>query len=181
MSFLQIPFTFKETFIRESHREENKPQNTHTIDPDKISDEIAKKVTTQILNQFFQPGDLTLNKLNQFSTFMDNSINQAQAKLPKISETQEKILSQEKEFFHAEDYCSAFYNGEPYTFTLAQARVVKELHEAYLNKIPEVRIETLLHVSDTNSTRMRDIFKNCPNWRNLIVRGKRKGTYRLKL
>ena len=93
----------------------------------------------------------------------------------------EKELQGSTDFRHSPDYRSVECEGKLYTFTSFQAQVVQILHEQYLNETPEVGKDYILEELGTPSQRLRDIFQYCPDWRELIVPGKKKGTYRLNL
>jgi hypothetical protein len=86
---------------------------------------------------------------------------------------------------HSPDFRSVRWDGEPYCFTATQAACIKLLWEAMEKGAPELGEQTLLQhpTVDVTSTRLRDIFRSAgqmhPCWNKLIVRGDRKGTFRL--
>ncbi len=83
---------------------------------------------------------------------------------------------------HSPDYRSVLWYGTDYTFAPNQAACVKILWDAFLNRTPEVSGEYLITEADIqNSTQRIDIvFRGNPAWGTMIVKGSRKGTYRLK-
>lgn len=56
---------------------------------------------------------------------------------------------------------------------------MKVLWEAWENKTPDVGDATLLEKSESESSRLRDVFKDHPAWNTMIVPGKTKGARRL--
>jgi hypothetical protein len=101
--------------------------------------------------------------------------------------TQKRVPSSQQEsgdtcnFQHSPDYRSITFAGENCTLTRNQSLVVETLHEAYLKGLPEVGKDLLLQKVESTNVRLRDTFKNSPLWRRLIVRGEKRGTYRLNL
>ena len=93
----------------------------------------------------------------------------------------ENDIQRNQEFKHSPDYCSVIFKGRHYTFTSHAAQAVHLLHEQYLNGTPEVGKDYILEELGTPSKRLRDIFQCCPCWKELIVPGEKKGTYRLNL
>jgi hypothetical protein len=85
------------------------------------------------------------------------------------------------EFRHSPDYRSVHFNGTLYTLTSLQAQVVQLLHEQYLNGTPELGKDYILEELGSTSNRLRDVFQCCKNWKEIIVPGKRKGTYRINI
>ena len=81
----------------------------------------------------------------------------------------EKKIHTNPEFKHSPDYRSY------------AAQAVQLLHEQYLNGTPEVGKDYILEELGTPSKRLRDIFQCCPRWKELIVPGEKRGTYRLNL
>lgn len=85
------------------------------------------------------------------------------------------------ELKHSEDFRTISYQGHEYHLTLNQARVTERLLIAHQNKTPEVHQATLLEKLEIYSKRVRDVFKNSPALGTLIVKGEKKGTFRLNL
>jgi hypothetical protein len=85
---------------------------------------------------------------------------------------------------HSLDYRSVHWYGIDYSFTEAQASLVKVLWEAWENETPDVGTQTLFQEAKLNTDRLQDAFKSRgqfhPAWQVMIVSGKTKGTYRLK-
>lgn len=90
-------------------------------------------------------------------------------------------MDTQTEFLHAPDYRSIVYNGKVYTLTSLAAQAVQLLHELHKNGTPEVGKDYILEELGSSSKRLRDIFQCCPEWREFIVPGERRGNYRLNL
>ncbi len=84
-------------------------------------------------------------------------------------------------FQHSDDFRSVTWKGKKFTFTSRQAQVIELLYDASQNNTPDVGKDYILEQLDSPSSRLRDTFKNSPVWGTLIIRGKKKGTYRLNL
>jgi len=84
-------------------------------------------------------------------------------------------------FTHSEDYRSVTLQGKPYTLTTSQAAIVQMLHEELQHGTPELGQAYILERLGTPNSRLRDTFKGPELWGKLIVRGKKRGTYRLNL
>ena len=82
---------------------------------------------------------------------------------------------------HSLDYCSVLWNGVEHTFTAMQAAIVRVLWQALVNGTPEVRASTLLAEAESKlqENRLDPLFFRHPAWKTMIVRGQRRGTYRL--
>jgi hypothetical protein len=85
------------------------------------------------------------------------------------------------DFRYSEDFQTVYTNGKEYHLTLNQGRVVERLWIARQNKTPEIHQSTLLEQLEIYSRRVRDVFKNSPALGTLIVKGERKGHFRLNL
>jgi hypothetical protein len=85
------------------------------------------------------------------------------------------------EWRHSEDFRTVYCQGLEHHLTLNQARVVERLWLAYENKTPEVHQSTLLEKLEIYSRRVRDVFKNSTALGTLIVKGEKRGTFRLNL
>ena len=90
------------------------------------------------------------------------------------------IVKSNKDVAHSIDFRSLKWYGETYSFTANQAPVVKALYENWENGTPDVGGETLLMKVDSEAppARLSVLFYNHPAWKNLIVSGGSKGTYR---
>ena len=86
-----------------------------------------------------------------------------------------------KQIIPGDDFRSVRCGGTSYHFTANQAPVVKLLYEHWLRGTPDVGDETLLNAVDPEAPpkRIGGLFRNCPAWGTIIVRGKTKGTHRL--
>lgn len=78
------------------------------------------------------------------------------------------------------DYAMLVVRGERFTFGPTQARVVRQLHEAWREGRPWVHGKAALGVAKAKSRRLVDLFKSQPRWRELI-RSDGAGLYRLNL
>ena len=88
----------------------------------------------------------------------------------------------ENDFLHSEDYRSINFKGERYTLTSFQAEIIQILHEAYQKNTPEIGQPFILEKINSKRSRLRDFFKSSPGiWGNVIIPGRKKGTYRLNL
>ena len=81
----------------------------------------------------------------------------------------------------SDDFGTVNKNGQEYHLTTNQARITERLWIALQNKTPEVHQSTLLESLEIYSKRVRDVFKNSPALGTLIVKGERKGHFRLNL
>ena len=82
---------------------------------------------------------------------------------------------------HSPDFCTVLWNGVEYVFSPMQGAIVRVLWEALANDTPEVHASTLLALaeSELQETRIDPLFFRHPAWKKMIVRGQRRGTYRL--
>jgi hypothetical protein len=91
-----------------------------------------------------------------------------------------QLTASSEVFHHAPDFRSVCLRGREFSLTTNQAKVVECLYQARMNKTPDVGQGYLLEtVLDTNQARLRDVFRDVPDWDMLIVLGKTKGTFRL--
>lgn len=79
------------------------------------------------------------------------------------------------------DYRSILWRGTPYTLTPNQATIVRRLHEAHLAGTPALGKEALLDAIQAETSRVRDSFKGSTLLDTLVVRGDRRGTYKLNI
>jgi hypothetical protein len=82
---------------------------------------------------------------------------------------------------HSVDFCSVLWNGVEHSFTPMQAAIVRVLWQALAHGTPEVHANTLLAQAESNlrENRLDPLFFRHPAWKTMIVRGRRRGTYRL--
>jgi hypothetical protein len=82
---------------------------------------------------------------------------------------------------HSPDFCSVLWNGVEHSFTPMQAAIVQMLWEALVNGTPDVHGSTLLAHAESKlqQDRIEPLFFRNPAWKTMIVRGKKRGTYRL--
>jgi hypothetical protein len=92
-----------------------------------------------------------------------------------------RIMVGRVEFKHSSDYRSILWNGETYPLTPAQAAIVRILDDNRVNKTPDVGQDYLLEEAGVRSSRLEHLFKDSPLWRTLIVSGRSRGTFRLKI
>ena len=81
---------------------------------------------------------------------------------------------------HSADYRSVNWFGKEYSFTPIQAACIKLLWENWEQGTPDVGGQTLLESADASQSRFDLVFRDHPAWRNMIVAGRTKGTYRLQ-
>ena len=80
---------------------------------------------------------------------------------------------------YAADYSSVTWAGDVFHFTPLQAAAVRTLHEAQRAGVPELRGATILEEIESGSRSLSDLFKNAPAWGRLVLRGSKRGSYRL--
>jgi len=83
-------------------------------------------------------------------------------------------------FMQRKNYAEIVLAGEVFKLGPIQASVVRQLHEASQTDNPWRRGAEMLASTDAQTTRIVDLFKAKPNWRNLILSDGR-GNYRLNL
>ncbi len=85
---------------------------------------------------------------------------------------------------HGPDFRSVVWNGQPYSFTGAQAAIVAVLWGAFENGTPDVSDESLIRTAGSDAKRLREIFKSGKTlhsaWDSMIVEGATRGTHRLR-
>ena len=81
---------------------------------------------------------------------------------------------------HSEDFRSVVWFGQSHTFTPTQAACVKILWEAWSNQTPELGQAHILETARSKAQRLQDLFAKHPAWKTMIVRGEKKGTFRLR-
>ena len=84
-------------------------------------------------------------------------------------------------FLLAEDGRSAVLHGINYTLTSQQAQVVELLFNARNAGTPELSHEHLLERIGSKARTLRDVFKNSDAWATLVVKGSKRGLYRLNI
>lgn len=98
-----------------------------------------------------------------------------------ISESQSaESVRPDHEYLISKDYRYIKLDGEEYHFGDVQARIIEQLHDAVGSYTPWVHGKTLIYSSGSNSTRLRDVFKNSRGWNKVILSDKR-GYYRLNI
>ena len=85
------------------------------------------------------------------------------------------------DFAHSDDYRSIRWNNAPHQLTTQQAQIVQMLHGAHKDGLPALSQDYMLERLGVPNSRLRDSFKRSRLWNTLIVRGQKKGTYRLNL
>jgi len=91
------------------------------------------------------------------------------------------LASHAVEFSPSDDYRSAAFRGQRYSFTSRQAQVIEMLHKAFAKGTPALGKDHILEQLESSNSRLRDTFKKHPAWGSLIVSGEKRGTYRLNL
>jgi transposase InsO family protein len=69
---------------------------------------------------------------------------------------------------HTADFSEVIANGRPFRFRGVQATIVRHLHDSAVQGKPWVSGKQLLRDAGSQSTRLLDVFKRHPNWRDLI-------------
>lgn len=81
---------------------------------------------------------------------------------------------------HSPDFRSVHWYGTDYTFTPNQAACVELLWHAWEQGTPELGDGHILGTTKAGDRqRLRDVFKNCPAWGTMIVRGAHRDTVKL--
>jgi 7-cyano-7-deazaguanine synthase in queuosine biosynthesis len=91
------------------------------------------------------------------------------------------VESPDGDFRAAPGFRSVWCQGQQYTFGPKQAQVVEILYRAHLSDTPDVGQDYILETVESSGRRLRDLFKDHPAWKSLIVSGKGKGTFRLNI
>ena len=81
---------------------------------------------------------------------------------------------------HSEDFRSVNWFGTQYSFTPAQAAIVRTLWRNWEQGVPEVGQDFLLDKAEVESKQVKDVFKNNAAWNTLIVSGATRGSYMLQ-
>lgn len=92
---------------------------------------------------------------------------------------QQKIQDKQLQANHSLDFRSVHWYGTDHSFTATQAAIVKELWEAWENGTPDIGQAALLEKVGSESNRLVDVFKDHKTYKQLICKGKTKGTCRL--
>ena len=82
---------------------------------------------------------------------------------------------------HSVDFSTVLWQGRRCSFSPMQAAIVKVLWEALANGTPDVHGSTLVELagSDLAENRIDPLFFRHAAWKTMIIRGRRRGTYRL--
>lgn len=75
---------------------------------------------------------------------------------------------QNRQLQHTADFSEVIVNGRPFRFRGVQAAIVRHLHDSAAQGKPWVSGKQLLRDAGSQSTRLLDVFKRHPNWRDLI-------------
>jgi len=81
----------------------------------------------------------------------------------------------------APDYRCINCQGQIYTFTSRQSQIIEILFASYQNGTPDVGQDYLLETLNIDSTRLRDVFRSSDAWGTLVIKGTKRGTYRLNI
>lgn len=81
---------------------------------------------------------------------------------------------------HSPDFRSVCWYGQTYTFTPSQAACVKVLCESWERNCPDVGDATLLEAAECDTKRLDHLFRDHRAWGAMIVKGRVKGTHRLR-
>ena len=80
---------------------------------------------------------------------------------------------------YAPDYSWVSWAGEVFRFTPLQSAAVRMLREAQLVGVHELRGTTILEEIESKSRSLSDLFKNAPAWGRYVLKGGKRGSYRL--
>jgi hypothetical protein len=98
---------------------------------------------------------------------------------------QEAMAGASPDFHHSEDFRSVSVGDREFALTPRQAEVIQILYRAHRNRTPELgwaQIRAQLSTKiDSYPERLTDIFKRSDAWKELIVSGRTRGSYRLNL
>jgi hypothetical protein len=75
---------------------------------------------------------------------------------------------QSRQLQHTADFSEVIVDGRAFRFRGVQAAIVRHLHDSALQGKPWVSGKRLLRDAGSQSTRLLDVFKRHPNWRDLI-------------
>jgi hypothetical protein len=67
-----------------------------------------------------------------------------------------------------------------YTFTPSQGHCIQVLYNYYLRDLPITQVDLLEKAELEPDSKLKDVFKGSDAWQTVVVRGEKKGTYRLK-
>ena len=70
---------------------------------------------------------------------------------------------------HSADFRTVRWFGTDYTFTPTQAAIVRQLWDAWEDGAPGIGQETLTTEAGSESTRLRDLFREHPAWGTMIT------------
>lgn len=145
----------------------------------RLIDQYGSPEERQLFNLDRQIAALKLNLIHQGASF--SSFSRA-SRAPKPRGRAQAGLRPPapKDFNHSEDYRSVAFHGGTYTLTSRQAQVVQLLHEAQ-QRGQALSQDYILEKLETPASRLRDTFKESGLWGTLIVRGEKRGMYRLNV
>ena len=130
-------------------------------------------------------GSNVIIKLDEWFTFTDGKLQANRELLEKIilsrfQFNESKLnLPTVKDFKHSPDFRSVNWRGKVFSFNSNQATIIKALYEAHCNKTPSLGSEYLLGLIEKDGGFLKDIFKNHPAWKSLLIG--QAGNYRLDL
>jgi hypothetical protein len=85
-----------------------------------------------------------------------------------LSAQPSEASSQSRQLQHTADFSEVIVDGRPFRFRGVQAAIVRHLHDSAAQGQPWVSGKRLLREAGSQSTRLLDVFKRHPNWRDLI-------------
>lgn len=96
-------------------------------------------------------------------------------------EERKKQSDKDNPFTHSPDYRSVSLHGKNFSLTKLQAEVIKILHQNYMEGHSGIGGDAILNKLDSESSKLKDIFRSRPNaWKDLIA-SENKGVFRLNL
>jgi len=85
-----------------------------------------------------------------------------------LSDPSSEVPPQSRELQHTADFSEVIVDGRAFRFRGVQAAIVRHLHDLAAQGTPWVSGKQLLREAGSQSTRLLDVFKRHPNWRDLI-------------
>ncbi|MDA1239406.1 MAG: hypothetical protein O2798_01040 [Chloroflexi bacterium] len=85
------------------------------------------------------------------------------------------------EFQHSRDYRTIVLRDQQHLLTAPQAAAVRKLHTAHQEGLPALSTRELLDDTQSNASKVSELFKRSSAWPTVVVRADRRGMYRLNL
>jgi hypothetical protein len=121
-----------------------------------------------------------LKQENEYWIQLNHQINQMFNKMFSSKSSKHDIQSEE-DFRYSKDFSSVNWKGIHFSFSGFQNEIMVLLYDAYKQKTPNLHQNYILSEVGSKSKRLVYIFKNHPAWGKLIIKGDKKGTFRLNI